>query len=197
MCSVQFRSVPQSCLTLCDPVDRRTPGVPVHHQHLELADVLLHVKHWAKCLAFKKNSQKVTVKIISYTTVIREDQEVILGKIYWWKVNLLSPTTTLSFSLFRPSLTHSRKHFQYVTLGWTPKHQKKLIPTPSCSGSERCLPSKNHNRTELCVCGSHPESKISVNKSRTWLFGGVTGTNNPALFYLYTIYSFEGEMIPL
>ena len=29
--SVQFSSVAQSCLTLCDPVNRSTPGLPVHH----------------------------------------------------------------------------------------------------------------------------------------------------------------------
>ena len=31
-CSVPFSSVTQSCLTLCDPVDCSTPGLPVHHQ---------------------------------------------------------------------------------------------------------------------------------------------------------------------
>ena len=30
--SFQFSSVAQSCLTLCDPVNRSTPGLPVHHQ---------------------------------------------------------------------------------------------------------------------------------------------------------------------
>ena len=30
--SVQFSSVTQSCLTLCDPMDRSTSGLPVHHQ---------------------------------------------------------------------------------------------------------------------------------------------------------------------
>ena len=30
--SVQFSSVSQSCLTLCDHMNRRTPGLPVHHQ---------------------------------------------------------------------------------------------------------------------------------------------------------------------
>ena len=30
--SVQFSSVSQSCPTLCDPVNRSTPGLPVHHQ---------------------------------------------------------------------------------------------------------------------------------------------------------------------
>ena len=30
--SVQFSSVAQSCLTLCDPMNRSTPGLPVHHR---------------------------------------------------------------------------------------------------------------------------------------------------------------------
>ena len=30
--SVQFSSVAQSCLTLCDPMNRSTPGLPLHHQ---------------------------------------------------------------------------------------------------------------------------------------------------------------------
>ena len=29
---VQFSSVPQSCLTLCDPMNHSTSGLPVHHQ---------------------------------------------------------------------------------------------------------------------------------------------------------------------
>ena len=32
--SVQFSSVAQSCLTLCDPMNCSTPGLPVHHQYL-------------------------------------------------------------------------------------------------------------------------------------------------------------------
>ena len=33
--SVQLSSVAQSCLTLCDPMNHSTPGLPVHHQLLE------------------------------------------------------------------------------------------------------------------------------------------------------------------
>ena len=29
--SIQFSSVAQSCPTLCDPMNRSTPGLPVHH----------------------------------------------------------------------------------------------------------------------------------------------------------------------
>ena len=31
----QFSSVAQSCPTLCEPMNRSTPGLPVHHQLLE------------------------------------------------------------------------------------------------------------------------------------------------------------------
>ena len=30
--SVQFSSATRSCLTLCDPMNCSTPGLPVHHQ---------------------------------------------------------------------------------------------------------------------------------------------------------------------
>ena len=40
--SVQFSSVAQSCLTLCDPLDCSMPGLPVHHQLLEFTQTHLH-----------------------------------------------------------------------------------------------------------------------------------------------------------
>ena len=40
--SVQFSPVPQSCLTLCDPMDCSRPGFPVHYQLLELAHTHAH-----------------------------------------------------------------------------------------------------------------------------------------------------------
>ena len=40
--SVQFSSVTQLCPTLCDPINRSTPGVPVHHQLPELTQTHVH-----------------------------------------------------------------------------------------------------------------------------------------------------------
>ena len=40
--SVQFRPVAQSCLTLCDAMNRSTPGLPVHHQLPELTQTHAH-----------------------------------------------------------------------------------------------------------------------------------------------------------
>ena len=40
--SDQIRSVAQSCLTLCDPMNRSTPGLPVHHQLPEFTQTQVH-----------------------------------------------------------------------------------------------------------------------------------------------------------
>ena len=38
--SVQFSSVSQSCLTLCDPINCSTPSLPIHHQILEFTKLM-------------------------------------------------------------------------------------------------------------------------------------------------------------
>ena len=40
--SFQFSSVAQSCPTLCDPMNRSTPGLPVHHQLPEFTQTHVH-----------------------------------------------------------------------------------------------------------------------------------------------------------
>ena len=40
--AIQFSSVAQSCLTLCDSMDCSMPGFPVHHQHPELTQTHVH-----------------------------------------------------------------------------------------------------------------------------------------------------------
>ena len=39
---VQFSSVTQSCPTLCEPMNRSTPGLPVHHQLPEFTQTHVH-----------------------------------------------------------------------------------------------------------------------------------------------------------
>ena len=38
----QFSSVTQSCLTICDPVNHSTPGLPVHYQLPESTQTPVH-----------------------------------------------------------------------------------------------------------------------------------------------------------
>ena len=42
MFSVQFSSVTQTCPTLCNSMNRSTPGLPVHHQLLEFTQTHVH-----------------------------------------------------------------------------------------------------------------------------------------------------------
>ena len=41
-CVSQFSSVTQSCPTLCEPMNRSTPGLPVHHQLPEFTQTHVH-----------------------------------------------------------------------------------------------------------------------------------------------------------
>ena len=40
--SVQFNSVTQSCPTLCNPKNRNTPGLPIHHHLAESTQTHVH-----------------------------------------------------------------------------------------------------------------------------------------------------------
>ena len=40
--AVQFSSVAQSCPTLCDTMNRSTPGLPVHQHLLEFTQTYVH-----------------------------------------------------------------------------------------------------------------------------------------------------------
>ena len=42
----QFSSVAQSCPTLCDPMNRSMPGLPVHHQHPEFTQTRASSRWW-------------------------------------------------------------------------------------------------------------------------------------------------------
>ena len=53
--SSQIRSVAQSCLTLCDPMNCSTPGLPVHHQFLEFTQTHVHQVAGSKLWKFLKD----------------------------------------------------------------------------------------------------------------------------------------------
>ena len=40
--SIQLSSISQSCPTLCNPINRSTPGLPVHHQLPEFTQTHVH-----------------------------------------------------------------------------------------------------------------------------------------------------------
>ena len=55
--SVQFSLVNQSCLTLCDPMDRSMPGFPIHHQLPEFTQTHVHPAISSSVVAFCSHFQ--------------------------------------------------------------------------------------------------------------------------------------------
>ena len=68
--SDQFSSVAQSCPTLCDPMNRSTPGLPVHHQLPEFTQTHVHqvgdaISHLILCRPFSSCPQSLPASVFS------------------------------------------------------------------------------------------------------------------------------------
>ena len=64
--SVRFSSVAQSCLTLCDPMNRSTLGLPVHHQLPELSYIYCHIFVKTTCILKDKSFYHFLFHIFSF-----------------------------------------------------------------------------------------------------------------------------------
>ena len=74
-CPVQFSSVAQSCLILCDPIDCSMPGFPVHHKLLELTQTHVHQvsdasNHLILCCPLLPPSVFPNIRVFSYESVL-------------------------------------------------------------------------------------------------------------------------------
>ena len=74
--SVQFSSVAQSCPTLCDPMNRSTPGLPVHHQlqdftQTQSIELVMSSIHLILCLPLLPPSIFPSIRVFSNESVLR------------------------------------------------------------------------------------------------------------------------------
>ena len=100
--SVQFSSVAQSCLTLCDSVNRSTPGLPVQHQLPEFT----HDHQVGDAIqTFNALSSLLLPSIFPRITAF--SSELVLH-IRWPKY--------CSFSF---NISPSNEHLGLISLGWT------------------------------------------------------------------------------
>ena len=98
-------SVAQSCPTLCDPMNRSTPGLPAHHQLPEFTQTHVHLKSLAQAL-----DCFVLVHILLYMTSVT----------LIWKVKVKSLSRVQLYSPMNCSLPGSSAHgiFQARILEW-------------------------------------------------------------------------------
>ena len=81
--SAQFSSVAQSCPTLCDPMYRSTPGLPVHHQLPEFTQT--HVHRVSDAIQPRVTAIKLSIFLCLNLTVslfLRVHRMIITGIIF-------------------------------------------------------------------------------------------------------------------
>ena len=96
---ISISSVAQSCLTLCDPMNRSTPGFPVHHQLLESTQT--HV-HWGSDAIQPSHPLRPLLLLPSIFSSVRVFSSESLLCIRWPKY--WSFTFTISSSSEHPGL---------------------------------------------------------------------------------------------
>ena len=97
-----FGSVVQLCLTLCDPMDCSTPGLPVHHQLLKLMSIKLvmpsnHLIFYL-CLSLPTKSRSSRWK--SWASVVHHSQGLALGLEFRWCLGLGAPAAESEVGIF-------------------------------------------------------------------------------------------------
>ena len=94
---VQFSSVAQLCLTLCGPMNRSTPGLPVHHQLLELAQIHVHwVSDAIQLSHLLSSSSPPTINLSSIRVFSSESVLHIRWPKYWSFSLSISPSNEYS-----------------------------------------------------------------------------------------------------
>ena len=94
--SVKFNSVAQSCPTLCNPMDYSTPGLPVHHQLLELTQTHVHWVGDAIQPSHPLSSSSLTLNLPSIRVFSSESVLHIRWPKYWSFSFSISPSNEYS-----------------------------------------------------------------------------------------------------
>ena len=119
-----FSSVAQSCLTLCDPMDHSTPGLPVHHQLLELIQTHAHrvsdsIRPSSPLLSPSPPvcSLHIKIRVLSLKN----------GCLLPWE--LYSPAESTCFGLHRHCLSAGQGHHTHLVYDWNSLDRRLVFIT--------------------------------------------------------------------
>ena len=100
--SVQFSSVAQSCLTLCDPMNHSTPGLPVHHQLVESTQTHVHWVGDAIQLSHPLSSPLLLPSIFPSIRIFSNESALCIRWPKCWSFSFnISPSSEHSGLIFR------------------------------------------------------------------------------------------------
>ena len=141
--SVQFSSVTQSCPTLCNPMNRSKPGLPVHHRLPEFTQTHVHQVSDAIQPSHPLSSPSPPPPIPPSIRVFSNESFFLELFLHWSPVAYWTPTdlgsssfSILSFCLFTLFMGFSGKNTEVVChslLQWTTFCQTSP-PWPTCLG---------------------------------------------------------------
>ena len=98
---VQFSSVAQSCPTLCDPMNCRTPGLPVHHQLPEFTQThVLWVSDAIKPSHSLSSPSPPALNLSQHQGLIKRVSSLHQGPKYWSFSFSISPSNEYSGLIF-------------------------------------------------------------------------------------------------
>ena len=103
MCSVQFSSVAQSCPTLCDPMNRSTPSLPVHYHLPEFTQIHVH----------RVGDPAISSSVIPFSSC---PQSLPASESFQMSQLFASGGQSWSFSF---NIIPSKEHPGLISLGWT------------------------------------------------------------------------------
>ena len=93
-------SVAQLCLTLCDPMNRSTPGLPVHHQLPEFAQTHVHWVNDAIQPSHPLFPPSPPASVFSSIRVFSNDSALRIRWPKYWSFSFsISPSKSFNFSL--------------------------------------------------------------------------------------------------
>ena len=130
-CSVQFSSVAQSCPTLGNPMNRSTPGLPVHHHLPEFTQTHIHQVSEAIQLSHPLSSPSPPSPIPPSIRVFSNESTLHMRWPKYW-----------SFSF---SIIPSKEYPGLAPLEWTvgspcsPRDSQESSPTPQFKRSASLL----------------------------------------------------------
>ena len=141
--SVQFSSI-QSCPTLCNPMNRSTPGLPVHHQLLEFTQT--HV-HWVG------DAIQPSHPLSSPSSALNLSQHQGLFK---WVSSSHQAAKVLEYQLQHQSFQWIfRTDFLYdglVGSSCSPRNSQESSPAPQFKSINSLALSFLYSSTLTCVC---------------------------------------------
>ena len=140
----QFSSVAQLCLTLCDPMNYCTPGLPVHHKLLESTQT--HVQLVSDAIQPSHPLSSPSLPVLN----LPQHQ-----RLYQWLGSSYQVAKILEFQLQHQSFQRTSRtdllHDGLVGSPWSPKDSLESFPTPKFKRSNYSVITFLHSPTLTSV----------------------------------------------